>query len=339
VPSDHLATREGTTALETRESEAAVLSRIAAELLTGRAPTDIHRIIGGPVHQLSGSIATLVTALNPEKNTVRFAHAEGIGQMLAFIRRLGLGHLMETEVPLSAMTKEEIRLFTSGKLYPLEGGLHVLSGRMLPTWLCSLLETTFHIRAFSSMGFSWKGNLYGGITLFQREKGPVPETPLIEAIVNLGAVALHGAYADEERARLREQLLQSQKMEAVGRLAAGIAHDFNNLLTVITGSSEMIADMPAAEPVAAEVSQIREAAQRAAELTRQLLSFSRREMEQPVVIPAGKAVGGMSTMIRRMIGEEIHLDLALPGADDCVRIDPSQLTQVMLNLADRKSVV
>jgi PAS domain S-box-containing protein len=137
-----------------------------------------------------------------------------------------------------------------------------------------------------------------------------------------------------ERKRLEEALLQSQKMESIGRLAGGIAHDFNNLLTAIVGYAEFTqAALPPEDPVIADVEQILQAANRAAELTRQLLAFARKQIIEPRVINLNDLVLGMDKMLRRVIGEDIEL-VSLPAPDlGLVKVDPSQFEQILINLA------
>ena len=137
-----------------------------------------------------------------------------------------------------------------------------------------------------------------------------------------------------ERQKLEEQLRQSQKMEAVGTLAGGIAHDFNNLLTVIKGYSCLVLDrVKEDEQLAREVGQIEKAAEKAATLTRQLLAFSRRQVLQPRNINVNAIVASVDNMLRRVIGE--HIEIVNQFAPDLgtVRADPSQIEQVILNLA------
>ncbi|HEX8272908.1 MAG TPA: PAS domain-containing protein [Longimicrobiaceae bacterium] len=131
-----------------------------------------------------------------------------------------------------------------------------------------------------------------------------------------------------------EMLRQAQKMEAVGRLAGGIAHDFNNLLTVIRGNAEMlIQDLPAGSSQSEDADEVRRAADRAAELTRQLLAFSRRQVVQPRTVSLNRVVGDLDKMLRRIIGEDVELATELEAREDTVRVDPGQLEQMLLNLA------
>lgn len=132
---------------------------------------------------------------------------------------------------------------------------------------------------------------------------------------------------------LEEQLRQSQKMEAVGQLAGGIAHDFNNLLTAILGSTQLLLHAtPAGDPRREDAEEIRNAGVRAAELTRQLLAFSRRQVLAPKVLELNAAVANMDRMLRRLIGEHIELVTSLAATAGAVHADPGQLEQVLLNL-------
>src|SRR5216683_839514 len=144
-----------------------------------------------------------------------------------------------------------------------------------------------------------------------------------------------GAMMDiTQRRDLEEELRQSQKMEAVGRLAGGVAHDFNNLLTIITGRSHLLlGKLKADEPARRSVEVIQKTADRAAALTRQLLAFSRKQVLQRKVLDLNTTVGDVSTMLRRLIGEDVDLLLTLgPGAGR-VNADRAQLEQALMNLA------
>jgi PAS domain S-box-containing protein len=135
-----------------------------------------------------------------------------------------------------------------------------------------------------------------------------------------------------ERKRLEDQFRQAQKMEAVGRLAGGVAHDFNNLLTVITGYCHMLLDQLGTDhPVAGDMEQVLKAADRATSLTRQLLAFSRKQMVQPKVVDPNALLAEMSAMLRRLLGEDIILELDLTG-NARVRVDPGNFGQVVINL-------
>jgi nitrogen-specific signal transduction histidine kinase/CheY-like chemotaxis protein len=137
-----------------------------------------------------------------------------------------------------------------------------------------------------------------------------------------------------ERRDLEARLAQSQRMESIGRLAGGVAHDFNNLLTVILGNCELVlGDMPGESQQRADIEDIRNAADHAAALTRQLLAFSRRQILQPKVLSLNSVVTEMMDMLARIIGEDIELVTELDPALANTRADPVEMGQVVMNLA------
>jgi PAS domain S-box-containing protein len=137
-----------------------------------------------------------------------------------------------------------------------------------------------------------------------------------------------------DRKELERQLQQAQKMEAVGRLASGIAHDFNNLLSVILGYGSLVLGRLAADnAVRGKVQEIIRAGERVASLTRQLLMFSRKQVLEPRVLDLNRVVADLENMIRRLIGEDIDMKVALAKDLGCVRADPGQIEQVLMNLA------
>ena len=152
-----------------------------------------------------------------------------------------------------------------------------------------------------------------------------PETGIQGLIINARDIS--------ERLELEAQLMQSQKMEAVGRLAGGVAHDFNNLLTAILGYTELLLqDVGPDDPKSAELNEILAAAQRAAALTRQLLTFSRKQVVQVETVDVAVAIRGMEQMLRRVIGEDVDFTVSLPGNLWHIRADRSQIEQLLLNL-------
>ncbi len=139
--------------------------------------------------------------------------------------------------------------------------------------------------------------------------------------------------AEEDREKLQTQLTQAQKMESVGRLAGGVAHDFNNMLSAILGHAELaLRRLDQTSPLHADLQKIQRAAQRSAELTRQLLAFARKQTIAPKVLDLNETVEGMLKMLRRLIGEDI--DVAwMPGRGLwAVKIDPAQVDQILANL-------
>ena len=174
-----------------------------------------------------------------------------------------------------------------------------------------------------------------------------PDGVLFDTELTLNRVEMDGSYllqgmvrditeqkkAEEEREKLQAQLIQAQKMESVGRLAGGVAHDFNNMLGVIIGHTEMALDhMHTVQPFYDNLQEILKAANRSADLTRQLLAFARKQTINPRIIDLNKTVEGMLKMLKRLIGEDIELTW-MPGNDvKPVKMDPSQIDQILANL-------
>jgi PAS domain S-box-containing protein len=149
-----------------------------------------------------------------------------------------------------------------------------------------------------------------------------------------GRQLLHSIIIDvSERKRLRDQLLQAQRMEAVGRMAGGVAHDFNNLLTVVLTCVELArGSLPSNHPAADAVAEIEAAALRGAELTQQLLALARKRVVEPEVIDLSVVVGSMRGLLRRLIGE--HVDISFDHEEGAwnIEVDPAQIEQVVVNL-------
>jgi PAS domain S-box-containing protein len=146
----------------------------------------------------------------------------------------------------------------------------------------------------------------------------------------LGAISLMEDTSEIDR--LQAELFEASKLESVGRLAGGIAHDFNNILTAIIGFAELSIDEPPGTDLTEYVTGIRDAAERAAGLTQQLLAFSRRQMLAPQVLAINEVCSGVESMLRRLITEQIELRIALDPDAGYVRVDRTQLEQVILNL-------
>lgn len=188
----------------------------------------------------------------------------------------------------------------------------------------------------------WKtilaGNVFRGILVNRKKNGElyyVEESicPVRDANGQITHFIANGRDLTE-RLRLEAQLLQAQKMDAVGRLAGGVAHDFNNLLTIITSYSELALDaVPEDSPLEAKLHEILLAARRAAELTRQLLAFSRKQPQALRVVDLNQVVSSIAKTLPRLIGEDIEFSFT-PGKDlGHVRVDPVQIEQVLMNLA------
>jgi len=151
-----------------------------------------------------------------------------------------------------------------------------------------------------------------------------------------GAITMvRGGFQDiDDRRRLEDQFRQAQKMEAVGRLAGGVAHDFNNLLSVILSYADLSIDtLRLGDPLRADLEEIKRAGTRATDLTRQLLAFSRQQVLSPQVVDLGKVVSAMKPMLSRLLGEGVSLTVLEPDQIGRVLVDPTQIEQVVMNLA------
>jgi two-component system, cell cycle sensor histidine kinase and response regulator CckA len=165
----------------------------------------------------------------------------------------------------------------------------------------------------------------------------LPEEPDLDDTATRLAVALNMllddlAFRVAESERAEERLRQSQKMEAIGSLAGGVAHDFNNLLSVILGYSELaLGELPDG-PLRSDIQEINRAGERARDLTRQLLAFSRRQILEPRVVDLNAIVHGMEKMLRRLLGEGVVLTLLTFTRLAKIKADPGQVEQVIMNL-------
>ena len=197
--------------------------------------------------------------------------------------------------------------------------------------------------AFSDLAAWEKGGTTTHTETISTPQGPriyeVLKLPLFEpdgrrkALIAIGRDVTERTQAEEEKDRLQAQLQQAQKLESIGRLAGGVAHDFNNMLQAILGNATLALEESPDGPLSEYLVEIKKSAQRSADLTRQLLAFASRQTISPRVIDLNDTIGGMLKMLRRLIGEEIQL-LWAPGADLWpVKMDPSQIDQVLANLA------
>ncbi len=221
---------------------------------------------------------------------------------------------------------ERMTGFTAAELYgrPVEDALGL---DRTPVGVRRDLEHTL------SSGRAWRGELTGSRkdgAGFSWQNTVTPVRDSGGAVRAFLSICQDAAAREDLEARLR----QSQKMEAIGRLAGGIAHDFNNLLTVISGYSDLlVAGLEGQAPLQRAADAIKAAAMRAGGLTRQLLAFSRRQILAPRPLDLNAVVTDMSKLLRRLIGEDVRLVLNLAPGRSCVTADPSQIEQVIMNLA------
>ena len=188
----------------------------------------------------------------------------------------------------------------------------------------------------------WKtilsGNVYRGILVNRKKNGDLyyveqSISPVRDASGCVTHFISNGRDLTD-RLRMEAQLLQAQKMDAIGRLAGGVAHDFNNLLTIITSYSELALDaVVPGSPIENKLQEILSAARRAAQLTRRLLAFSRKQVQALRVVDLNPVIADIARTLHRLIGEDIELTF-IPGEElDRVRVDPVQVEQILMNLA------
>jgi PAS domain S-box-containing protein len=212
-------------------------------------------------------------------------------------------------------------------------------GRPLP--ITEAQDEVFYRELWNTLesGKTWRGHLLNykkDGTPYTEEATVSPVFDSANSIVSYVSVArdITGVLKlQQEKEKLQEQFLQAQKMESVGRLAGGVAHDFNNMLSVILGHAQLSLDMlDSRHPLYASLQEINKAALRSAELTRQLLAFARKQTISPKVLSLNNTIGGLLSMLQRIIGEDI--DLAwMPGRNLwTVSIDPAQVDQILANL-------
>ncbi|HET6228726.1 MAG TPA: PAS domain S-box protein, partial [Longimicrobiaceae bacterium] len=174
----------------------------------------------------------------------------------------------------------------------------------------------------------------GGVRVLETVATSLLHDPAVMGIVVNSRDVTERREAEAALEVSRQQFLQSQKMEAIGRLAGGVAHDFNNLLTAIRGNADLLLlDLAEDDRAREDVEEIRRAADRAAALTRQLLAFSRRQVLTPKVISLNEVVTEMEKLLRRLIGDQVELVTELEADLGTARADPGQIEQVLLNLA------
>ena len=187
--------------------------------------------------------------------------------------------------------------------------------------------------AFAGYPLLVEDRLVGVMAVYSRQALGALELDCLGAIAHAIAVGIRRKLAEAAQCELEGQLRQAQKMEAIGSLAGGIAHDFNNLLSVILSYSRLLADDLAEDsPMRADLEEIRSAGERAGNLTRQLLAFSRQQVLQPRVLDLNGIITGMDQMLRRVIGEDIEFVTRPAPLPARVNVDPGQIEQVIMNL-------
>ena len=284
------------------------------------------------IHQLISFDRISITLINLKDQTVTVIYTYGldipgrsVGNGFPFEYSVGQ-QIMKTKSSLFFLIKDEKDIQEMLSRFP----------NLLPALQAG-------IRSMISVPLIVKDNVIGVIHIQSLQENAYTEADvrLVERVGNQIAGAIANAHlfkeriqAEEKMAALQEQLRQSQKMEAIGRLAGGIAHDFNNLLTVIEGYSELsLLGLRDGDPLKENIREIHKASERAANLTRQLLAFSRKQILEFKVLNLNDLIKDLDKMLHRILGEDIELIYRLSEEAGKVKIDPGQIEQVILNLA------
>lgn len=309
--------------------ENAVMAEVGRIISSTLNIDEVYERFAEEVRKLISFDRIVINMIDTEKGTVKNAYISGEG-------------VMDRNV-------EEI--------YPLEGSGNAEMVRTKSTLLIQtedfkeyadrfpMLWSTFQagFRSIMNVPLFSKGKIIGGLLLRSRKPHAYTDkdVKLAERISSQVAGAIANAQlfterlrAEEEKTALQEQLRQSQKMEAIGRLAGGVAHDFNNLLTIIKGNSELtLMELEKDSPLRENLEGVLRASNRASDLIRQLLAFSRRQIMEMRVLDLNFVLRDLDKMLRRIIGEDIELITVLAEDLGMIKADSGQIEQVILNLA------
>jgi signal transduction histidine kinase/CheY-like chemotaxis protein len=325
-----LGRRPGEEEAKLHAAELAALAETGLSLLELPPGADIYGLIAERLREIVGDAMVAVCRYEGEGRIV-VRSLLGMGKLTDSLVA-ALGRAVDGfSVKLSPEIESSLR---QGRLAKMGGDLYELVNGALPQMVCRAIERVIQIDSVHAIGFVRKGRLLGSMALVVRRGGRPVNLPLIEAFTTLASVALERHLAEQERAQIEEQLLHSQRLEAIGTLAGAVAHDFNNMLTVILSLSAIAAqELPEGQPLRADLEEIQRAAQRAERLTRQLLAFARRQVMRLEVVDLNEVVRTIKGMLGRLLGEDIEVRLELGEGPARVGVDVGQMEQVIVNLA------
>jgi signal transduction histidine kinase/CheY-like chemotaxis protein/PAS domain-containing protein len=293
------------------------IARISEVALSARTLDELFASIHGVISELMPAPNFYVALLDREGAQIDFPYFRDDRNPPPPARRLGRGlteFVLRTGRPLLVSTDQLEELARQGEVIPQTPNPVTWLGVPLRTQ-----ERTIGVVAVQSYEPS--------LRYVDRDR------ELLSLVSYHVANAIERKRAEQHAGHLQAQLVQAQKMESVGRLAGGVAHDFNNMLQTILGNVELAMEQaPAPGPLHDDLREIRGAAERSADLTRQLLAFARKQTIRPRRLDLNETVGGMLRMLRRLIGEDLHL-VWMPGPNLWpVKVDPSQVDQILANL-------
>jgi PAS domain S-box-containing protein len=307
-----------------------LVNELTLEFAAAPPTTDPYAFIAGTVQSFTGARGSLIATFEPDGTTLVVRHASAapgvLPRVAAQIGREPVGaNLTVPADELDRMMREVVS--------PAADPAMIALGTA-PCITAAALQDLMGAGSLIGMGLSHGGDPIGAICLFLPPDADMLPAEVIHPIAHLAAITLRRRKLEEQLRGSEDQLRQAQKMESIGRLAGGVAHDFNNLLTVITGNADLARrQLPEGSPILELVDEVLSAAGSAVNLTRQLLTFSRKQVVIPRLVRPGELLEGMRRMLRRLIGEDLALEVSAPGDLARVCIDPGQLEQVVVNLA------
>ena len=329
------------TDITTRKRSERLLACLNAAALAMARSLNLEKLFGTAGDELAGiGLGSMVFLAEPDGVSVRLAYSSHDPQMSQAVERLMGGPAREFAFDIDGA--EQIRkVMRERRVLLLEAEDAVsqaLPGELKPQ--AAAIVRALKTRWAIEVPLIVEEKVIGLLVVHSGDLGE-QDVPAITAFGNQIAASWQKArlMQDLERSlrelqRTQGELIQAQKMEAIGRLAGGIAHDFNNLLTAIGGYTQLLLErFPGPDPVRADLEEIKKATGRAGALTRQLLAFSRKQVLQPRVLDLNEVIANMETMLRRLIGEHVELVATLAPVLGRVKADPLQLEQVIMNLA------
>ncbi|NLH47327.1 MAG: PAS domain S-box protein [Myxococcales bacterium] len=309
----------------------AILSETAMAFAGLSHEGEIYEVIGEQLQRIVTPAITLVNEFEEGSESVVCRTVHGIGwRMESVVEFLGMSPIGMNFPRPSEETRRDL---LSGRLFSLPAEKYLAFFSQLNKAMIPVVSRTFDLERIYVVGLNWQGKLYGSMVVVPR-LGTEINLNLVETFAHQASITLQRIRAERRSLALEAQLFQAQKMEAIGRLAGGVAHDFNNLLTGIAGNvslAEMI--IPREHQAAENLVEIGRAVERAAALTKQLLAFSRKQIIEPKVVDLNQVVENLRKMLGRLIGEDIELQLKLDPSIGLVLVDPTQIEQIIINLA------
>lgn len=313
--------KQAEAALRQQSREREILAEIGRVITSSLDIDEVYEPFARQLRELIHFDRVTITLMNPEANSMDIAYLSGLAQP-----EYGPGK----SFPLPGSIMEAVAQARTGLICPLddEDRLARTSSILIPAFQAGL-------RCILAVPLISEDQIFGTLQLGSVSPDAYSQKH-IDLAENVGA-QIAGAIANSrlhmQRQRLEQQLLQSQKMEAIGQLAGGIAHDFNNMLSAIMSYTHLaITRLGHKGRIYGYLEQVQKSSERAANLTRQLLAFSRRQVTEPRVLDLNDILIDMNGMLRRLIGENIEL-ITIPVPDlGFTKVDPAQMEQVLVNL-------